>query len=194
MTFGEKLKFYRKQAGLTQADLAEKAELTVNTICNYEKGYTYPQDRKVYQQLAEILNVDEDELKNETRKKIATGIDAGSLSKRAYELWISEFVNLEAVFNPPEIDTNPELYARFRSAGLPCYPSEVGADLARQVNKMVFHKTGLKKPHMTSLTGEPEVDEAIYKVMAYMKDKDVSDLTKEKVITALKQARRKGQA
>ncbi len=42
MTFGEKLRFYRKKKGLTQAQLAALTGLGINTIINYEGGKTYP--------------------------------------------------------------------------------------------------------------------------------------------------------
>lgn len=65
MTFGEKLRKYRKEKGLTQAELARKAGLGLKTISNYESGSTYPQNREVYKTLARILEVDSDELHNE---------------------------------------------------------------------------------------------------------------------------------
>lgn len=71
MTFGEKLRQYRTQKGLTQAELAKKAGLGLNTITNYEKGKTYPQNRKVYAVLAEILGVNVNDLKNESDDFIA---------------------------------------------------------------------------------------------------------------------------
>lgn len=71
MTFGEKLRQYRTQKGLTQAELAKKAGLGLNTITNYEKGKTYPQNRKVYTVLAAILGVNVNDLKNESDDFIA---------------------------------------------------------------------------------------------------------------------------
>lgn len=65
MKFGEKLHKYRKEKGLTQAELARRAGVGVNTIANYEKGKTYPQNRAVYKTLADILDVDADHLHNE---------------------------------------------------------------------------------------------------------------------------------
>ena len=65
MTFGEKLRKYRKQNGLTQAELAKRANLGLKTITNYENGSTYPQNREVYKTLADILGVDVDHLRNE---------------------------------------------------------------------------------------------------------------------------------
>ena len=65
MRFGEKLRKLRVEKGWTQGELAEKAGLGKNTISNYEKGRTYPQDRTVYQTLATILGVAVDALRNE---------------------------------------------------------------------------------------------------------------------------------
>ena len=65
MTFGEKLRKYRTEKRLSQAELAKLAGLGVNTISNYESGKTYPQNREVYKTLAEILGVDPDHLHNE---------------------------------------------------------------------------------------------------------------------------------
>ena len=65
MTFGEKLRAARKKCGLTQAELAQKANVGLKTISNYENGSTYPQNREVYTVLAEILGIDVDYLKNE---------------------------------------------------------------------------------------------------------------------------------
>ena len=48
MRFGEKLRKLRKDSHLTQAELAKRAGLGLKTITNYEKGTTYPQDRRVY--------------------------------------------------------------------------------------------------------------------------------------------------
>lgn len=65
MKFGEKLRKYRTEMGLTQAELAKKAGLGLNTISNYESGKTYPQNREVYTTLATILGVNPDHLHNE---------------------------------------------------------------------------------------------------------------------------------
>ena len=65
MTFGEKLKLHRTQMKMSQAELARRAGLGINTISNYEGGKTYPKDRQVYKTLAEILGVDADYIHNE---------------------------------------------------------------------------------------------------------------------------------
>ena len=79
MTFGEKLRKYRTEKRLSQAELAKLAGLGVNTISNYESGKTYPQNREVYKTLAEILGVDPDHLHNEND-------DFVEVAKQAMEL------------------------------------------------------------------------------------------------------------
>lgn len=65
MRFGEKLRKFRTEKGITQAELAKEAGLGLNTISNYESGRTYPQNREVYTTLANILGVNPDNLHNE---------------------------------------------------------------------------------------------------------------------------------
>lgn len=66
MTFGQKLRYYRKKKDLTQRELASLAGLGFNTIGNYENGNTYPHNRKTYEVLAGILGCDVSELTGET--------------------------------------------------------------------------------------------------------------------------------
>lgn len=82
ITFGEKLRKYRKENGLTQAQLAKLAGLGLRTIINYEKGATYPQDHKVYTILAEILDVDPHYLHNEN-DDFMTDVTAQYSARRA---------------------------------------------------------------------------------------------------------------
>lgn len=66
MTFGEKLKFYRKKAGYTQAQFAKVVEMGTNTIINYENGNTHPQKQEIYGKLAKKLGVPADALKDDS--------------------------------------------------------------------------------------------------------------------------------
>jgi len=88
MKFGEKLRKYRTEKGLTQAELAKKAGLGLNTISNYESGKTYPQNREVYTTLATILGVNPDHLHNENDDFItdATAKYGSRGAKQAQEL------------------------------------------------------------------------------------------------------------
>jgi len=75
MTFGEKLRTFRQQKKMTQEELGKAAGLGTNTIRNYEKGITYPQNRGVYARLAEILGVSADFLHNENDDFIAVAAE-----------------------------------------------------------------------------------------------------------------------
>lgn len=66
MKFGEKLRAQRKKCKLTQAELASKAGIALKTVINYENGNTYPQNREIYNVLADILGVEAASLHNET--------------------------------------------------------------------------------------------------------------------------------
>lgn len=59
MKFGEKVKTLRLQKHLTQAELAEKAGVSLRTIINYENESRYPKKREVYALLAAALEADE---------------------------------------------------------------------------------------------------------------------------------------
>jgi repressor LexA len=62
MTFGEKLKSYRKAAGLTQAQLGAKVHKSAQVISNLERGYTTGLTANDYQAIANSLNIPLSEL------------------------------------------------------------------------------------------------------------------------------------
>jgi MerR family transcriptional regulator, light-induced transcriptional regulator len=45
--FGQQIKYFRKQAGLTQGELGEKLGVSQVTIAHYERGNRYPQQKKL---------------------------------------------------------------------------------------------------------------------------------------------------
>ncbi len=57
----ENIKFYRKELGLTQGQLAEKLNGKKSLISNYENGYSTP-DIFTLCKLAEIFDITLDEL------------------------------------------------------------------------------------------------------------------------------------
>ena len=65
MTFGEKLRTARKQAGMTQKELAQESQLSLRTINNYENGERMPKQEKTYEQLARALSITVESLKDE---------------------------------------------------------------------------------------------------------------------------------
>ena len=59
--FGERLAALRKERGLSQEDLAEKLQLTRQTISKWETGASTP-DLELLVQLAEVFDVSVDSL------------------------------------------------------------------------------------------------------------------------------------
>ena len=112
MKFGEKLRKYRTEKGLTQAELAKKAGLGLNTISNYESGKTYPQNREVYTTLATILGVNPDHLHNENDDFItdATAKYGSRGAKQAQEL-LEEITGLFAGGEMAEEDKDVRMKA-----------------------------------------------------------------------------------
>lgn len=74
MAFGERLKKFRKAAGMTQQELADTLNVTRRTVINYEKGAFYPQKMEIVKQAANVLGITLDELMDEEDYCI---IDAG---------------------------------------------------------------------------------------------------------------------
>lgn len=62
MTFKERLRKKRQEAGLTQAELAKKVSVTDRTIQNYELGTRKPQTMKIVSDLAIALGTTPDYL------------------------------------------------------------------------------------------------------------------------------------
>ncbi len=61
MQFGKNLKYFRKRAGLTQKQLAQKLGMTYRAYQYYESGDKFPNLEKAIR-LAEILHTSLDEL------------------------------------------------------------------------------------------------------------------------------------
>lgn len=79
MKFGAKLKKKRREAELTQAELASKIGVTFRTIINYENNNIYPRNREIYQKLADVFDVDvnyflteDEEFVTEAKEKYGT--------------------------------------------------------------------------------------------------------------------------
>lgn len=60
-SFGENLQFYRKRAGMTQEQLAEKLEVSRQTISKWEAGASYAEMEKILQ-LCDLFSCDMDTL------------------------------------------------------------------------------------------------------------------------------------
>jgi transcriptional regulator with XRE-family HTH domain len=73
LQLGERVKYFRRLSRLTQAQLAEKADLSVNYVSEIETGIASP-TLKTLLKLAQVLNVEMEELfnfeKRGTSKKV----------------------------------------------------------------------------------------------------------------------------
>jgi transcriptional regulator with XRE-family HTH domain len=59
--FAEKLRLLRKEKGLSQESLAERANMSVNSIGSFERGERFP-SAKAFDALADALNTPSDAL------------------------------------------------------------------------------------------------------------------------------------
>lgn len=66
MTFGEKIRKFRKMNDWTQADLANQLGLTTRTVYNFENGQSYPKDPTMYLRIAQTFGLSLEELFNDT--------------------------------------------------------------------------------------------------------------------------------
>lgn len=57
MTTGERIRFARKGAGLTQTELAEKLGVKFSVISKYETGRVVNLKREIIDEIAKVLNV-----------------------------------------------------------------------------------------------------------------------------------------
>ena len=57
MSFMEIIKYYRKRAGLSQSDLADKLGVARTTIASYEQGRRHP-DFETEEKIADFFNID----------------------------------------------------------------------------------------------------------------------------------------
>ncbi len=58
MLFGEKVKLLRQTLGLSQSMLAKELGLSKRTIQSYEADKSYPKQRRIYQQMAQLFAID----------------------------------------------------------------------------------------------------------------------------------------
>ena len=58
MKFYEKLKKARKEAGLSQSELADRIGVSLRTLQSYESGNVYPRHREAYSRIAQVFQMD----------------------------------------------------------------------------------------------------------------------------------------
>ncbi len=65
MTFADKVKIARAAHHLTQQELANRCDLSLRTIQNYELGTRKPKSKTIYAVLAEAFDISEEDLLND---------------------------------------------------------------------------------------------------------------------------------
>ena len=90
------IKHYRKKAGLTQAELAKKCNISKDSVVRYESGHREPRASDI-QKLCEVLGVGESELLN--------GSEDGGEIKFSFVLNISEVSTMDIKMNEFKLDS-----------------------------------------------------------------------------------------
>ena len=89
MNFGDKLSKFRKEKGLSQEGLAEKLEVTRQTVSKWELGQTKP-DTDMLVKIADVLGVDVSSLivseEEATKKETSKGYDVDETKPRTWLL------------------------------------------------------------------------------------------------------------
>jgi len=87
--FGEKVKLYRKRAGLTQEQLAEMCNCSKQTISGTETGYSFPSSKVLFKlsnalevSLMQLFNFGDDE--KASNKELSSMVEQ-YMSKLTYE-------------------------------------------------------------------------------------------------------------
>lgn len=101
MTFGEKIRVLRTEKGWIQQELADALGVSVRTIKNYELGDSYPKNRLIYKKLAEIFNVDVNDLLIENEEFIMPEKTDGSYGD--YHALKSSLNQMKQVFRSEKV-------------------------------------------------------------------------------------------
>ena len=97
MTFAEKLKSARENAGMTQKELAERAGTHHRTIQNWEYGARLPRNLDVVCRVADVLGISSESLLNDSETIIIKAEEqGGSKAARELEELVGEVIGLFA--------------------------------------------------------------------------------------------------
>lgn len=104
MSFSKRLKEKRINAGLSQLELAEIAEISSRSIQNYESGKRYPSSMEITIKLAKALNTTSEYLLDSDGEYLMQAQEkGGTQARREVEGLISEITGL---FAGGELDQN----------------------------------------------------------------------------------------
>jgi transcriptional regulator with XRE-family HTH domain len=97
MNFGEKIRLAREAAKYTQAELAAISGIAKRTIQNYESGERMPKKREIYARLANVLNIEESVLLDDTAEFVLKAqAELGARASRQAEQLVEEVRGLYA--------------------------------------------------------------------------------------------------
>lgn len=112
MTFGEKVKQERKKLNLSQDELANKVSVSRRTVTSWETDKALPRTRKVYETLANVLQVSATYLINEDEAfLIDAGEQFGYRGKKGAEKLMAEITGLFAGGEMADEDMDALMFA-----------------------------------------------------------------------------------
>lgn len=110
MTFSEQLSKYRKEAKMTQEELAEKCDVTRQAVAKWESGESIPDVYKI-SQIAEIFNI--------SLEKLVWGEDkdgsAKAIAKDIYMQFVENFEELKHVMKHCSYSTSTGAAIKLRT-------------------------------------------------------------------------------
>ena len=105
MSFGKKVRELREIKGYTQGELAEKIGVSLKTISRYESGESKPRYRKIYDDLANVLDTTHDHLVTDEENFILSAREKyGAKGAKDAEEMINGVIGLMAGGELPEED------------------------------------------------------------------------------------------
>ncbi len=112
MEFGERLKKRRKEMGMSQSALAEKAGITCRTVQNYELGTRAPHNIGIVTALAKALETSTDKLLGSGDALVIDAYErGGKAAARDVGALVSEVAGLFAGGELPEEDMDAVMEA-----------------------------------------------------------------------------------
>ena len=112
MNFGEKVRAARRELGLTQRELAEKAGVSLRSIASYESNQALPRTREATRRLAEALGVTSNYLLTEEETFLVDAEEQfGPRGRRGAEKLVREITGLFAGGEMAEEDMDALMFA-----------------------------------------------------------------------------------
>ena len=113
MKFSEKVRMLRKEAHLSQSQLAAAIGVSGRTVQSYEKGKSYPKQREIYSKLAALFGVRLDYLLSESEDigVLLNGQQTGSCSGMNMQMLINELTDIFSSGEMTESEMDAFMYS-----------------------------------------------------------------------------------